>query len=156
MNYYKQIIILIFFLPINNIAQEGHEQIAFNFFLEQVFSEKYVSEKSIFVSKKIEQETNISLYGLFRECDLISKEFINFNYEKNNIQEIELPLNSKIRFLKKHRKHKLDLVVHKSIYVEDIYYVYLSIGKDDYFIDHFLIKIINNQVIDYCFLNEVI
>lgn len=157
MNCYKAIILLLLF-PKGIIAQENQEQIAFDFFIENIMFEKYGNEKSIYFSSAIENITSVN--RIFSKCFRNDKTFGEFRFDypplTENKIDVRISTKSKIKLSKKPRSRNLNLKIYKAVRQGENFYVSVSVYKRNHFVDHFLIKIIENTVIDYCFVNEII
>lgn len=160
MNCYKIITVLIIIFFSSNISgQEKNEQLALDYFMIDIFGKKYNCEKAIYVSENIENNIDIGLNGLFSNCSILDNSFGKLKLESNSgeqLEKIELRTDNKVKFLKKPRSRKINVVVYKSINQGDKHYVYLSVLKEHSFVDHYLIKIVGNKAVDYCVVNEAI
>ena len=158
----KNYIILTVFVTLFSLkllAQDSKEQLAFDYFMENIFFKTYKFEKSIYVSSNLENKVSMDLEGLFFNCAFLDKSFGKFKLADNDtdeLEKIELTFHVKVKFLKKPRTRKLNLLLHKSISQKDNHYVYLTVFKENHFVDHYLIKIVEDKVKEYCLVNEVI
>jgi hypothetical protein len=134
------------------------EQIAFDFFLEKVFTKEYADQKAIYFPGHTEAQN--SLGGPFPRCFPLDKDLVRLFYKSKpaKIGEVKVgpSIRANIKFLEKPKTKTLRIAIFRSVTLNGKKYVHLTLSKVNEFVDHYIIKIIDQRVSDYCKVNEVI
>lgn len=134
------------------------EQVAFDFFLKEIFPKEYPSNNGLYFPGCTEKQS--SLAGPFPKCFDSHKELVDFFYKTkpSELQQIKIrtEVQANIKFLKKSRSNSLDVAVYRSFEFAGSEYVYISVYKDKEFVDHYIITITDKKVKDHCKVGEVI
>ena len=150
----KYLLIFLFIIPEICFTQnEFNEQIAFDYFMTEIFQNDYPKIKTVYFSGKIEEETKLSLVHLFSDCYRLPN-LLSINSNKNRV--IHKEKTSQLRFLKKARKRTIEISVHQSVNHEGYNLVYITVYKPFRYVSHYLIRLEEKEVIDYCFEGEII
>ncbi|TJY36484.1 hypothetical protein [Pontimicrobium aquaticum] len=155
-------IVIIFSLISSIVVSQSKniEQLAFDYFIEEILAKDYVNEKSVYFSGYTQNENKLGIGGLFAYCFESEKPFVDFIYnfkpKKTQPKIIIRENHPKTKFLKKFKKRKLEIEVYTSVKYDDYYLVYINVYKQSHFVNHYLIRLKNHKVIDFCFEGEVI
>jgi hypothetical protein len=150
----KYLLIFLFIIPEICFTQnEFTEQIAFNYFMTEIFQNDYPQIKSVYFSGKTKEETKLNLTHLFSDCYRLPN-LLRINSNKNTL--INKEKFSQLRFLKKARRRTIEISVHQSANNEGYHLVYITIYKPFHYVSHYLIRLEEQTVIDYCFEGEMI
>ena len=152
-------ILIFFFSLLINYVHLDSEQLAFNFFLNQLLSRYYPEVEKINFSGKTIGEKRLN--GPFLKCEFgedFNYFYKEFNAKQSNEIEISYEGFSIINESKKISKKHLNLLVYRFVEFKDHDYVYIKVYKVDHFVDHYLIKISkkNKEVQGYCRFSEII
>ncbi|WP_394759404.1 hypothetical protein [Flavobacterium sp.] len=125
--------------------------------MEKVLNDKYSNYHKIWFSKK--STGVLSAEGPFKDCfnDTDFKDFYR-NFKKTDIMTpVIIPINYKsIKTLTKCKNKAISIKVNNSISFGDFSFVYIQVYLKNNFVDHFLFKIKENKIDDYCFKSETI
>jgi hypothetical protein len=69
---------------------------------------------------------------------------------------IELSNFSRLHKSSKTKAKQLNLKIYRAVANGEFEYVYIKVFKEKHFVDHYLVKIFSNDVVDVCRMNEVI
>jgi hypothetical protein len=135
------------------------EQVALDFFLTEIFQNKYPLAKRIFVSDSTLTERSST--RPVRECVMKSgsdfyKIFPSLDRTDTNSIKLSVKNLTGIKFLKHSKKRKFIIQVNGSVRYQHSDYVDVTVYLIDSFVDHYLIKVQDEKAIDYCYVNELI
>lgn len=140
------------------IANASPEQVAFNYFATEIINKSYPDSKAIYFSGQTEGEKSIS--GPFVQCFKSDTDFGEFYYQWRKSEDEKLNIeSSNFSILQKSSKPKLrqlNLKIYRAVANDETVYVYIKVFKEKHFVDHYLLKISSNIVVDVCHKNEVI
>jgi len=147
---HKMILGLVLSSFINLNAQvDSNEQIAFDYFFNQIFLKEYSKENIYKINFKFKTEPSFSYFNYFKPCF----DEQEFTFELNNPNSSSIPINinrvKKIKF-KKHIT-KFRVYVLRATKFQNNYFVLIEFSKKREFTDAYLLKI-NSQgdVINWC------
>lgn len=137
-------------------AQEQNEQIALNYFVEKVLKEKYADHPKIWFDKKTTGLPSVG--GPFFECfnDPHFKSLYRSQKKKDTTYTSIRINNKSITLLTKPKNKALFIKVHNAITAGGFSYIYIQVYLKSHFTDHYLFKIKEKVVIDYCLEPETI
>ena len=153
---------LIFIFLITTLAVQAQpinfEQTAFNYFATEIFPQNYPSAKIICYSGQTEIERSIA--GPFAKCFESDGNFSQFYYQQRKSESEKLTIESgtfhQFKIKAKTKSKQLNLRIYRAVTNGEIAYVYIKVFKEKHFVDHYLIKVSSNQVVDACHMNEII
>jgi hypothetical protein len=153
---------LIFILLITASAvkaqQINFEQTAFDYFVTEIFTQKYPDAKVLYYSGQTENERSIA--GPFAKCFQSDSDFSQFFYKQKKSESEKLAIESsshqQIKKTSKAKSKQLNLRIYRAVTNGEIVYVYIKVFKEKHFVDHYLVKISSNKVVDACHENEII
>jgi len=155
---------LIFIFLITALAAQAQqinfEQIAFNYFTTEIFTQNYPNAKVIYYCGQTESERSIA--GPFAKCFESDSDFSQFYYHQKKSESEKLTIESdnfnRLKKISSTKSKQLNLRIYRAVTNGEMVYVYIKIFKEKHFVDHYLIKVSssNKEVIDFCRMNEII
>ncbi len=153
---------LFFLIVLTSVAraQSGYEQVAFSYFLEEIFPKKFTNEKSAEFDCKTKKE-----FTYLGHVDICFKDESNLEEklkpESGTSDTTQIELSSKgaqIKIVKvRPMSKRVKLSVLKSIKVNGLNYVLINVYKKDHYVDHYLLEISNeNKILRWCSSEEII
>lgn len=140
--------------------QDGNsqEQLAFDYFMREVYLENYSEYKFLAFSGVSKNKRSIK--GPFSECFSYDENFTEALYgtREEDAAQVDIKTSDwhQTVKIKKSKMKNLNLEIYRHISIHNVEYVYIYVYKSKEFIDHFLIKISGGKVIGCCHFNEVI
>lgn len=115
-------------ITINLNAQTiPNEQIALNYFFEEIFLKNYNNVRSIYFSGNTENLKKMtSPFGSCFKSNFDFKDFI-YNHKTVETEPIHFNINDKIKILKRPRSRKPYIKVYRYITQRDKFYVYIDL-----------------------------
>lgn len=152
------ILLILSFISIT--SRPNAEQIAFDYFANEILSKKYHQISKVYFPGRSELEESIA--GPFSQCFETDESFSKYFYQhkKTASEEVCIDFTAFPKFKKsvKSKANNLNLRVYRAVNNNDISYVYIKVYKEKHFVDHYLIKISLHDaaVVDVCRINETI
>lgn len=138
--------------------QINFEQIAFNHFATEIFTQNYPNAKVIYYCGQTESERSIA--GPFAKCFEADGNFSQFYYQQKKSESEKLTIKSntfhQFKKIAKAKSGQLNLRIYRAVTNDEMTYVYIKVFKEKHFVDHYLIKLSSGKVVDVCHANEVI
>lgn len=138
--------------------QINYEQTVFNYFATEIFTQNYPNAKRIYYSGQTESERSIA--GPFAKCFESDSNFSQFYYQQKKSESKKLTIESgtfhHFKKIAKTKSKQLNLRIYRAVTNGEIIYVYIKVFKEKHFVDHYLIKVSSNEVVDVCHINEII
>jgi hypothetical protein len=136
----------------------NNEQIAFNYFFETMYYKKYDSKKPFYFSGSTEQKG--SEVGPFVDCYSENTSFknglIGLKKAESEYTPIEISVPKTLKTTKKVQSRGCNVRIFKSISIGEDDYVYIIVFRPRMTADHYLIRLREGAVVDFCETNEVI
>jgi len=136
-------------LTISNMnSQDIKEQIAFDFFFENIFYNEYTIDKLQFSGIIEQDESNFSYY---RPCFEDNQFDLGITYQENDIESRTIKTNKirHVKFKKKYNRYKLYVL--RATKEKEFYYVQIEIIKKRQYADSYFFKINKlNEVVEWC------
>jgi len=153
-----QFILLYVSIFLGYFGDSSPEQLAFKYFMEVIYMDNYSDKKAVYFSGMSEGKRSIA--GPFSNCFALDEGFKNILYNIKTEEADQIIIQkgnwSGIKFIRKPKSKRLSIEIYRSVKIDDFNYVYISVYKPKEFVDHFLIKATDQEVIEYCQINEVI
>jgi len=134
----------------NTNGQVSSEQIAFNYFFDNIFFKNYKLETNV-IQFSGKTEINYSEFGIYKPCFKYPAFESAPNRSRENSKSIPIDIGSidKVRIKKSKHKYRLNVLIANKI--GDTYYVQIEFTKNKHFTDAYFIKLDDNgQVLDWC------
>jgi hypothetical protein len=138
--------------------QINFEQAAFNYFASEIFTKNYHDAKRIYYCGQTENERSIT--GPFAKCFETDSNFSQFYYQQKKSESEKLTIESntfhQFKKIAKSKSGQLNLRIYRAVTNGEMIYVYIKVFKEKHFVDHYLVKMSSNKVVDVCHSNEII
>ncbi len=151
-------ILLLTFLGSKTSQTLKPEQVAYDYFVKEIFPKKYPESNKIFFNGTAGRYnyTIYPFYDCFKDSGLSDGEFIGA-HNKLSMDEIEIKkITPGIKYLRSHRAKQLNVSIFRSVQFKGSEYIYIHVYLEYQFVDHFLIQITNDDKVSYCEKGEVI
>lgn len=133
------------------------EQMAFDYFVENILDKSYREKKTVFTGNT---DATVGYAGPFSDCFETFEQFKDYAREtkSNDHNEVKIDFleTRYLRKIKNSRRAPLNLNIQRAVRIGGYYYVHISLYKRHQFVDHYLVRILDNKVVDHCYSNEYI
>jgi hypothetical protein len=145
-------------LSVHAQQKNDFEQLAFNYFATEIVTHNYPNAKEIYYTGQTENERSIA--GPFAKCFHLDSNFSQFYHRQKKSEADRKTIESgtfhQFKKSAKAKSNRLNLRIYRAVTNDEVVYIYIKVFKENYFVDHYLIKVFADKIVDACHMNEII